>query len=147
MRRSCICNRRSLMIFAGCCVAGLAYRSSARAQQTHDKKFIFMAEAFRMKDQAVAQGDQPYGAVVVRNGEIIGFGPSRVIAERNPDAHAERVALRDAQQRAGTRDLPGALIYSTSRPCAACENALAQANIARMYVGTTVADAGKPWQW
>ncbi len=52
-----------------------------------------------MKEIAVASGDQAYGAVIVRGGVIIGYGPSRVIADRNIDAHAERVALWDAQKR------------------------------------------------
>jgi adenylosuccinate lyase len=59
----------------------------------------FIAEAARMKREAEASGDQPFGAVVVKDGSIIGYGPSRVIVDRNPDAHAERVALWDAQRR------------------------------------------------
>jgi tRNA(Arg) A34 adenosine deaminase TadA len=52
-----------------------------------------------MKREAEASGDQPFGAVVVKYGSIIGYGPSRVIVDRNPDAHAERVTLWDAQKR------------------------------------------------
>ena len=69
-----------------------------------------------MKSEAVAKGDQPYGAVLVRDGAIIGYGPSRVITDRNPDAHAERVALWDAQRRSGSRELAGAVIYSRRVP-------------------------------
>ena len=97
-----------------------------------------------MKRQAEASGDQPYGAVIVRAGEIIGYGPSRVIADRDSEAHAERVALREAQRRSGTADLAGAVIYSTSRPCAACEQALALSNIDRMFFGLAATDAGRP---
>ena len=50
-----------------------------------------------MRRLAEANGDQSFGAVVIKDGSIIGYGPSRVIADRNPDAHAERVALWDAQ--------------------------------------------------
>jgi len=103
-----------------------------------------MAEALRMKNQAVASGDQPFGAVIVRVGVIVGYGPSRVILDRNPDAHAERVALWDAQKRLDTKDLTGAIMYSTSRACAACEHALAVASIERMYFGPDATDAGKP---
>jgi tRNA(Arg) A34 adenosine deaminase TadA len=109
-----------------------------------DKKRLFVAEAARMKREAIASGDQAFGAVVVMGDKIVGYGPSRVVTERNPDAHAERVALWDAQHRLGTRDLSGAVIYSTSRPCAACEKALADGNIARMFVGPDATDAGKP---
>jgi tRNA(Arg) A34 adenosine deaminase TadA len=97
-----------------------------------------------MKREAVASGDQPFGAVVVMGDRIVGYGPSRVVSDRNPDAHAERVALWDAQRQLGRRDLSGAVIYSTSRPCPACEDALALGNIERMLVGPEAVDAGKP---
>ena len=97
-----------------------------------------------MKAQAVASGDQPFGAVMVKSGAIVGYGPSRVILDRNPNAHAERVALWDAQKRLGTTDMAGAIVYSTSRPCAVCEQALAKANLERMHFGPTAVDAGKP---
>ena len=97
-----------------------------------------------MKSEAIARGDQAFGAVVVREGTIVGFGPSRVLIDRNPDAHAERVALWDAQRRLGTKEMTGAVFYSTSRPCAACELALSLANVERMYFGPVATDAGRP---
>lgn len=103
-----------------------------------------IAEAFRLRDQAVAAGDQAYGAVVVLDGRIVGFGPSRVVQDGNVDAHAERVALWDAQARLGRRDLAGAVIYSSSRPCALCQRALAAAGVARMIHGQERTDAGAP---
>jgi tRNA(Arg) A34 adenosine deaminase TadA len=105
---------------------------------------LFVAEAARMKREAVASGDQAFGAVVVMGDTIVGYGPSRVVSDRNPDAHAERVALWDAQRRLDRRDLSGAVIYSTSRPCAICEQALADGNIERMFFGPEATDAGKP---
>ena len=81
---------------------------------------------------------------MVKDGSIIGYGPSRVIADRNPDAHAERVALWDARKRLGMNDMTGSVIYSTSRPCGACTEALALANVERMYFGADGADAGRP---
>ncbi len=104
----------------------------------------FIEEAERMRRQAVSAGDQSYGAVVVRADEIIGWGPSRVITDRNRDAHAERVAIRDAQRKAGSTDLAGAFLYSTSRACPLCEAAAANAGISRMYWGPKGADAGPP---
>jgi uncharacterized protein len=68
-----------------------------------------------MKREAVSSGNQPFRAVVVKDGAIIGYGPSRVILDRNPNAHAEPVALWDAQRKVGTKEMPGAVIYSTSR--------------------------------
>jgi tRNA(Arg) A34 adenosine deaminase TadA len=77
-------------------------------------------------------------------GVIAGYGPSRVNSDRNPDAHAERVALWDAQTRLGRQILDGAVVYATSRPCAACQRTLATARVERMLVGPTAEDAGPP---
>ena len=67
----------------------------------------FVAAAFDMKEKAVRAGDQPYGAVVVRNGEIVGWGPSRVRELGEWAGHAEREAMRDAQRRLARSDLSG----------------------------------------
>jgi tRNA(Arg) A34 adenosine deaminase TadA len=134
--------RRTLMALAGCAAAAQLHALPALALGERERHFI--AEAARMQSQAVAAGDQAYGAVIVQAGAIVGYGPSRVILDRNPDAHAERVALWDAQRRLGTKDLAGAIMYSISRPCATCEHALALANLERMYFGPTGADAGRP---
>jgi tRNA(Arg) A34 adenosine deaminase TadA len=104
----------------------------------------FIAAAFRMKEEAVAAGDQPYGAVVVVAGRIVGHGPSRVVLNGDWTAHAEREAIRAAQADLGRTGLAGALLYSSSRPCAACERAAAEVGIARMYYGAEATDAGPP---
>ena len=96
-----------------------------------------------MKRDAEQMGDQPYGAVIARGDAIVGWGPSRVIVRRDPSAHAEREAIRDARRHLGG-DLSGCVMYSTSRPCAACEAAAAEANIARMFFGADASDAGPP---
>jgi tRNA(adenine34) deaminase len=121
-------------------LAALATRAKAAPREHRE----FIAAAFRMKDEAVRSGDQPYGAVVVRDGRIIGFGPSRVVLKKDATAHAEREAIREAQARLGNADLSGCLLYSSSRPCAACEQAAASANIARMLHGPEASDAGPP---
>ena len=100
--------------------------------------------ALAMKRLAESWGDQPYGAVLVLDGALAGEGPSRVVKDGNVDAHAERVAIRDAQRRLGRTSLAGAVLYSTSRPCSACEAAAAAANVSRMYYGESLADAGPP---
>ena len=89
-------------------------------------------------------GDQSFGAVVVKGGEVIGWGPSRVVLDRNPKAHAERVAIMDAQLRLAVVDLGGALLYSTSPACPMCEQAAALAGIGRMYWGPEARDSGVP---
>jgi tRNA(adenine34) deaminase len=126
-------------------LAGIAAALSGRAQAAPDpSQRDFVEQAFAMKQRAVESGDQPFGAVVVRGQEIVGFGPSRVVLKRDDTAHAEREAIRDAQARIGRADLSGCVMYSTSRPCADCEKAAAGAKIARMYVGAEAADAGAP---
>lgn len=105
---------------------------------------VFVAAAARQRDAAVAAGDQPYGAVVVLDGRIIGHGPSRVITDKNPDAHAERVALWDAQRQLGREDLSGAVIFATSPPCAICQRALARARVSSMRVGPQGREYGAP---
>ena len=117
-----VCNRRHFILAAG--LLGI----TATPARGNDR---FVAEAFRMRDEAVARGE-----------EIVGYGPSRVVADRNPHAHAERVALWDAQRRLG--DVAGTTMYSTSRPCAACEQALAAAGVARMLFGRGPTDGGAP---
>ena len=104
----------------------------------------FAARAFTLRDQAVEDGDQPYGAVVVLDGRIIGEAASRVVVNRDPTAHAEMEAIRDALRRRGIGDLTGAILYSSSRPCPMCEAAASYAGIARMVHGRSRTDAGAP---
>ncbi len=121
-------------------VALIATRVKA-APREHQE---FIDAAFRMKDEAVRAGDQPFGAVVVKDRRIVGFGPSRVVLRKDWTAHAEREAIRDAQVRLGNADLSACLLYSSSRPCSNCEAAAAQARIARMFYGSDATDAGPP---
>lgn len=105
---------------------------------------VFIKRAFKMRDQAVDLGDQAYGAVVVRNGVIVGQSPSHVIIHHDPTAHAEMEAIRDATFRTGNRDLSGCTLYSSSRACPMCEAAAYWANIERMVYGELISDAGQP---
>lgn len=100
--------------------------------------------AERMRQHAMATGDQAYGAVLVAGNGVVAEGPSRVVIESDPDAHAERVAIREARRILGTENLTGAVLYSTSRPCRLCEQAAARAGVARMYFGPELLDAGVP---
>jgi tRNA(Arg) A34 adenosine deaminase TadA len=138
--RASICCRRSALGLAAAAIATLTAR--ARAAPAEHREFI--AAAFKMRDDAVCAGDQAYGAVVVKDGRVIGFGPSRVVLRKDVTAHAEREAIREAQARLGRGDLSGCVLYSSSRPCSACEAAAHDAKIARMYFGADAADAGAP---
>nr|WP_255481793.1 MULTISPECIES: deaminase [Ramlibacter] len=112
----------------------------------HEPESRWYEAAAEMKRLAESWGDQPYGAVLVLDGKLVGLGPSRVVRNRDPDAHAEREAIRDARQKLGRERLSGAVLYSTSRPCSLCEAAAAQAGVNRMYVGPSLTDAGVPGQ-
>ncbi len=104
----------------------------------------FMDRAFEMRAEAVRRGDQPFGAVVVKDGRIVGEGVSAVITRPDPTAHGEIEAIRDAARRLGTRDLAGAELFSTFRPCPMCEAAAAWAGITQIWHGETIADGGAP---
>lgn len=114
----------------------------ARADRNADLHWIAAAE--QQKQRALGWGDQPYGAVLVLGGALVGEGPSRVVQRNDPDAHAERVAIADAQRRLGPQRLAGSTLYSTSRPCALCEAAAAQAGVARLVFGADARDGGAP---
>lgn len=135
--------RRSLLAGA---IAAALFRSAHAGKSGSAPEARWYDVAVEMRRLAESQGDQPYGAVLVLEGAIVGWGPSRVVKDRNPDAHAERVALRDAQRRTGREKLTGAVLVSTSRPCSLCEAAAARAGVARMFYGPLLADAGVPGQ-
>lgn len=127
-------------------LAGLACACAGATASSHppawNRRWIDAAEA--MRAQALSWGDQAYGAVLVKGDRIIGYGPSRVVKTGNPDAHAEREAIKHALAEAGADAVKGAVLYSTSRPCRACEVAAAQAGVRRMYFGPEGHDAGSP---
>lgn len=132
-RRTAVLGTVSLLL------AGAA--AKARAVQP---ELRWYEAAVRMKRLAQSWNDQPYGAVLVLDGAVIGEGPSRVVKNDDVTAHAEREAIRDARQRLGRQGLAGAVLYSTSRPCSLCEAAAAEAGVSRMYFGASLTDAGTP---
>ena len=95
----------------------------------------FMREALALAGEAAAQGEVPVGAVVVKAGEIVGRGSNRPIGARDPTAHAEIVALREAAARLGNYRLPGCELYVTLEPCAMCVGAMLHARLARVVFG------------
>jgi len=82
----------------------------------------------------------PFGACIVRNGEIISLGHNTVLAEHDPTCHAEINAIRAASKKLATHDLTGCDIYSTTEPCPMCFSAIHWANIDNIYYGTNIAD-------
>ena len=137
-RAMCAHSRRAVLaLFAGFATS----RPAFAAERGHA---LFVSVAFAMKERAVENGDQPYGAVVVLNGDVIGYGPSRVVTNKDPNAHAEREAIRDAQVKLNRKNLSGCVMYSTARPCPECEKAASEARISRMFYGPDATDAGPP---
>lgn len=94
-----------------------------------------MAEALVEARKAAAAGEVPVGAVVVRDGEIVGRGYNCPISSHDPSAHAEIRALRDAAERLGNYRLPGCSLYVTLEPCVMCAGAILHARIARVVYG------------
>jgi tRNA(adenine34) deaminase len=95
----------------------------------------FMREALALAQQAAAAGEVPVGAVVVREGEIVGRGFNRPISAHDPTSHAEIEALRDAARRLGNYRLNDCELYVTLEPCAMCVGAMLHARLARIVFG------------
>jgi tRNA(adenine34) deaminase len=100
-----------------------------------EKNTIFMREALILAREAALMGEVPVGAVVVKDGAIIGRGFNSPIAKHDPTAHAEIRALRDAAEKIGNYRLPDCELYVTLEPCAMCVGAIMHARIARVIFG------------
>ncbi len=94
-----------------------------------------MREALALAAEAAAAGEVPVGAVVVKEGRIVGRGFNRPITTSDPTAHAEIVALREAAAALGNYRLPGCTLYVTLEPCAMCVGAMIHARLARIVYG------------
>ncbi len=95
----------------------------------------FMREALALAQQAEALGEVPVGAVVVKDGVIIGRGCNQPIAAHDPTAHAEIVAMRDAAAKIGNYRLAECELYVTLEPCAMCAGAIMHARVGRVVYG------------
>jgi len=103
---------------------------------------VFMREALGLARQAGEVGEVPVGAVVVKDGAVVGRGHNRPIASRDPTAHAEVVALRDAAERVGNYRLADCILYVTLEPCAMCAGAIMNARINRVVYGAADPKSG-----
>lgn len=101
-----------------------------------------MGDALREAQRALALGEVPVGAVVVRDGQIIGRGCNRPITSNDPTAHAEIIALREAGLAVGNYRLLDCDIYVTVEPCAMCAGAITHARIRRLIYGAEDSKAG-----
>lgn len=102
----------------------------------------FLREAIRLSREKMEAGEGgPFGAVIVRNGEIVGRGWNRVTSTNDPTAHAEIVAIRDACSRLGMFSLADCEIYTSCEPCPMCFAAICWARLERIYYAATSKDA------
>jgi len=109
-------------------------------QQAQDEKW--MQRALELAKSAAQEGEVPVGALVVRDGVVLGEAWNRPIGNCDPSAHAEINALRKAAKGEGNYRLPGATLYVTIEPCTMCVGALVHARIARVVFGAREPKAG-----
>ncbi|MED5388183.1 MAG: tRNA adenosine(34) deaminase TadA [Pseudomonadota bacterium] len=103
---------------------------------------IWMQRALALAKQAASAGEVPVGAVLVRDGRVLGEGYNQPITGHDPTAHAEVVALRAAAQEQQNYRLPGSTLYVTLEPCTMCFGALIHARVARLVYAASEPRAG-----
>lgn len=107
------------------------------------KKEDFMRKAIELSIENVKNGGGPFGAVIVKDGEIVATGVNRVTANHDPTAHAEVSAIRAACEKLGTFDLEGCEIYTSCEPCPMCLGAIYWAHLDKIYYGNNKTDAAR----
>lgn len=119
--------------------------ATAMSEPSHDTPEAdeqWMQEALRAAQRALAAGEVPVGAVVVHDGKIVGRGFNRNIADADPTAHAEIVALREAAATLRNHRLSDCDLFATIEPCPMCAGALVHARIRRLVYGADDPKAG-----
>ena len=102
---------------------------------------LFMREAIRLANESVERGGGPFGAVIVKDGEIVAGSSNSVTIDNDPTAHAEVNTIRKACQKLRTFDLSGCTIYTSCEPCPMCLGAIYWARIGKIFYGNTRKDA------
>lgn len=101
----------------------------------------YMELASRISSENIDRGGGPFGAVIVKDGEVIATGANSVTLNNDPTAHAEVTAIRNACRKLGTFSLEGCDVYSSCEPCPMCLSALYWAGVRKIYYGNTKEDA------
>ena len=101
----------------------------------------FMREAIRLANESVERGGGPFGAVIVKDGEIVAGSSNSVTIDNDPTAHAEVNTIRKACQKLRTFDLSGCTIYTSCEPCPMCLGVIYWARIGKIFYGNTRKDA------
>jgi len=102
---------------------------------------IYMRKAIELSLKNIDENGGPFGAVIVKDGEIIAQGVNRVTTNIDPTAHAEVNAIREASKKLGTFDLSGCVIYSSCEPCPMCLGAIYWAHLDKLYYANTKQNA------
>lgn len=95
-----------------------------------------MLEALKEAEKALALGEVPVGTVIEKDGVIIGRGHNMTETDKDPTAHAEMIAIREAAERLGGWRLLGSRMYVTTEPCSMCAGAIVLARIQKVFIGT-----------
>ena len=103
----------------------------------------FMRQAIELSSKGAKEGEAPFGAVVVKNGEIVGEGHNIVVGSRDPSAHGEVVAIRNACKALNTWDLSGCELYTSCEPCAMCTSLIWLCQFDKMYYANSLQDTLK----
>ena len=103
----------------------------------------FMREAIRLASESVERGGGPFGAVIVKDGEIIAGASNSVTIDNDPTAHAEVNAIRKSCKKLNTFNLDGCIIYTSCEPCPMCLGAIYWAGIDRIFYGNNRQDAAE----
>ena len=106
-----------------------------------DEDARYMRMAIDLSVENIDNGGGPFGAVIVRDGEVIATGVNRVVPNNDPTAHAEVNAIRNACQKLDTFQLEGCTVYSSCEPCPMCLSAIIWSNISTVYFACTKNDA------
>lgn len=101
----------------------------------------YLREAVALAQDNAATGGRPYGAVIVRDGEVLARAVNTTVATNDPTAHAELVALREVGQRLGSPKLEGCIVYASGRPCPMCHAAMRLSGIREAYFAYTAEEA------
>ncbi|MFY9844775.1 MAG: tRNA adenosine(34) deaminase TadA [Terriglobales bacterium] len=113
-----------------------------RLSDEHSSDELWMEEALRCAQRALAEGEVPVGAVVVRSGQVVGRGWNRNLADHDATAHAEIVALREAGRQLGNHRLGDCELFATIEPCAMCAGAAVHARVRCLVYGADDPKAG-----
>ena len=104
----------------------------------------FLREAIELARENAKNGGRPFGAVIVRDGEILARGVNEIVQTNDPTAHAELVAIRSTAQILGSPDLSGCVVYASGQPCPMCMAAMRLAGVGEIYYAYSN-DDGEPY--